>query len=42
MRLFPSLDRRPALANLIGGDALQRGLKSGVFTHRFVVFRAGS
>jgi cyclopropane fatty-acyl-phospholipid synthase-like methyltransferase len=42
MRLFPSLDRRPALANLIGGDALQRGLESGVFTHRFMLFRRGA
>jgi SAM-dependent methyltransferase len=40
MRWFPSLDRRPALANLIGGDALQRGLETGVLTHRFVTFRA--
>jgi hypothetical protein len=41
MRWFPSLDRRPGLANLIGGDALQRGLENGVLTHRFVTFRAG-
>jgi SAM-dependent methyltransferase len=42
MRLFPSLDRSPALANLIGGDALQRGLQSGVLTHRFAVFSRGT
>jgi cyclopropane fatty-acyl-phospholipid synthase-like methyltransferase len=40
IRLFASLNRRPRFANLIGGDALQRGLESGVLTHRFLVFRA--
>jgi len=40
MRLFPSLARLPALANLIGGDALQRGLRSGVFTHRLLELHA--
>jgi hypothetical protein len=42
MRFFPSLDRRPTFANLIGGDALQRGLQTGVFTHRFTLFRRGA
>jgi SAM-dependent methyltransferase len=40
MRWFPSLDRQPGLANMIGGDALQRGLGTGVFTHRFATFRS--
>jgi SAM-dependent methyltransferase len=40
MRLIRSLDKIPALGNLIGGDALQRGLSSGIFTHRLAVFRA--
>jgi SAM-dependent methyltransferase len=42
MRLVaPShFERRPRFANLLGGDALQRGLRSGVIRHRLAVFRA--
>jgi len=32
--------RLPRYANLLGGDALQRGLRSGMIQHRLAVFRA--
>lgn len=36
----PSMLDRPRVANLLGGDALQRGLRAGVIQHRLAVFRA--
>jgi cyclopropane fatty-acyl-phospholipid synthase-like methyltransferase len=35
-----ALGRQPRFANLLGGDALQRGLRARVLQHRLVVFRA--
>ncbi len=42
MRLFPQFPfaRLPSVGNMVGGDALQRGLRSGTFSHRLGVFRA--
>ncbi|HEX9298190.1 MAG TPA: methyltransferase domain-containing protein [Polyangiaceae bacterium] len=42
LRRFPlsRLARLPRFGNIVGGDALQRGLQSGLFTHRLAVFRA--
>jgi cyclopropane fatty-acyl-phospholipid synthase-like methyltransferase len=34
------LVERPRFANLVGGDALQRGLRTGLFEHRMVSFHA--
>src|SRR5262249_42494860 len=35
-----ALERRPRFANLIGGDALQRGLQRGLLEYHLLVFGA--